>query len=457
MLRTSVRLAIRGLGRNKLRTILTMLGMIIGVAAVMTMVALGNGAQATVEEDVRSAGTNLIHVNAGNYTRGGEESRIATGLGAATTLVSADADAIGQSVEGVKSIAPGVKLRGWIASGAHRFYGQVLGTDVPYASMFAWHFDEGRWFTAADVSGRRRIAVLGRTTRDQIFGSGAKAVGQTVIIHGQPFTVGGITDTADPDQIEMAFVPYTALQDALGITYLHTITIEAAQAGDASRIAGDTTLLLRSRHASHINAAVEKLRQAGVTGNQMPQSGFGAAGAPDDFTVKTQSSEALTKGLYTSVAAFVLANMPKLDEVNLAEMNATLQRASTTMTALLAGIAAISLVVGGVGIMNIMLVAVKERTREIGVRRAVGARRRDVLVQFLVEALTLSAVGGIIGIALGFVAAFALTILLDWPTRMTPRAIVLAFGISAAIGIFFGFYPARRASRLDPIDALRTE
>ncbi|MBW8861730.1 MAG: FtsX-like permease family protein [Acidobacteria bacterium] len=255
----------------------------------------------------------------------------------------------------------------------------------------------------------------------------------------------------------MAFVPYTALQDALGIAYLHTITIEAAQAGDASRIAADTTALLRSRHAAHINAAVERLRQAGVTGNQMPQGGFAAGGVPDDFTVKTQSSEALTKGLYTSVAAFVLANMPKLDEVNLAEMNATLQRASTTMTALLAGIAAISLVVGGVGIMNIMLVAVKERTREIGVRRAVGARRRDVLLQFLVEALTLSAVGGAIGIALGFVAALTLTILLDWPTRMTPGAIALAFGISAAIGIFFGFYPARRASRLDPIDALRTE
>jgi ABC-type antimicrobial peptide transport system permease subunit len=255
----------------------------------------------------------------------------------------------------------------------------------------------------------------------------------------------------------MAFVPYTALQDALGITYLHTITIEAAQAGEASRIAADTTALLRSRHSAHINAAVEKLRQAGITGNQMPQGGSGGGGAPDDFTVKTQSSEALTKGLYTSVAAFVLANMPKLDEVNLAEMNATLQRASTTMTALLAGIAAISLVVGGVGIMNIMLVAVKERTREIGVRRAVGARRRDVLLQFLVEALTLSAVGGAIGIALGFVAAFTLTILLEWPTRMTPGAIALAFGISAAIGIFFGFYPARRASRLDPIDALRTE
>jgi len=455
MLRTSIRLALRAFARNKLRTILTMLGMIIGVAAVMTMVALGNGAQATVEQDVRSAGTNLIHVNAGNYTRGGEESRIATGLGAATTLIPADAEAIGRSVAGIKSIAPGVKLRGWIASGAHRFYGQVLGTDVPFASMFGWHFDEGRWFTGSEIAARRRVAVLGRTTRDQIFGSGARAVGQPVAIHGQSFTIIGITDTGDPDQIEMAFVPYTALQDALGIAYLHTITIEAEQAGEASRIADETTALLRSRHAAHINAAVEKLRQAGVTGNQMPQSGSG--GAPDDFTVKTQSSEALTKGLYTSVAAFVLANMPKLDEVNLAEMNATLQRASTTMTVLLAGIAAISLVVGGVGIMNIMLVAVKERTREIGVRRAVGARRRDVLVQFLAEALTLSAVGGAIGIAVGFVAAFALTMLLDWPTRTSAGAVGLAFGISAAIGIFFGFYPARRASRLDPIDALRTE
>src|SRR5262249_38250593 len=331
MLLTSIRLAIRGLRRNALRTILTMLGMIIGVAAVMTMVALGNGAQASVEQDVRSAGTSLVHVNAGNYTRGGEEVRIATGLGAATTLTPDDADAIKQNLAGIKEIAPGVKLRGWMASGAHRYYGQVLGTDVAYASMFGWRFDEGRWFSAGDVAARRRVVVLGRTTRDQIFGAGAKAVGQTIVIRGQAFTVGGITGPSDPDQIEMAFVPYTALQDALGVTYLHTITIEAAQAGEASRIAAETTTLLRSRHSAHINAAVGRLRQAGITGNQMPQNGFGGAGAPDDFTVKTQSSESLTKGLYTSVAAFVLANMPKLDEVNLAEMNATLQRASTTM------------------------------------------------------------------------------------------------------------------------------
>ena len=456
MLRTSVRLAVRSLGRNKLRTLLTMLGMIIGVAAVMTMVALGNGAGQSVEQDVRSAGTSLIHVNAGNYTRGGEESRIATGLGSATTLTPDDARAIARSVPGIKTYAPGVKLRGWMTSGARRYYGPVVGTDVPFASMYGWRFDEGRWFGADDVNARRDVVVLGRTARDQIFGAGATALGQPVAIHGRSFTVVGITDTSDPDQIEMAFVPYTALQDALGISYLHTITIEAAQAGEATRIAADTAALLRSRHAAPINAAMERLRQGGITGNQMPSSGTGL-GAPDDFTVKTQSSEALTKGLYTSVAAFVLANMPKLDEVNLAEMNATLERASATMTALLAGIAAISLIVGGVGIMNIMLVAVKERTREIGVRRAVGARRRDVLLQFLAEALTLSAVGGALGIALGFAAGFALTALLDWPTRTSAGAVGLAFGISAAIGIFFGFYPARRASRLDPIDALRTE
>jgi ABC-type antimicrobial peptide transport system permease subunit len=215
------------------------------------------------------------------------------------------------------------------------------------------------------------------------------------------------------------------------------------------------TALLRARHAGHINAAMEKLRQAGITGNQMPSSGLG--GVPDDFTVKTQASEALTRGLYTSVAAFVLANMPKLDAVNLEEMNATLARATSTMTALLAGIAAISLVVGGVGIMNIMLVAVKERTREIGVRRAVGARKRDVLVQFLVEALTLSTVGGALGIVCGLGACAAMTALLEWPARVSLQAVAVAFGISAVIGIFFGYHPARRAAQLDPIDALRSE
>ena len=455
MLLTGFRLALRGFTRNRLRTLLTMLGMIIGVAAVMTMMALGNGAQSNVEQDVRSAGTSLVHVNAGNYTRGGEDSKIATGLGAATTLVPADADAIAANVAGVKALAPGVRLRGWIASGGRRFYSQVLGTDPALPSMYGWQLDEGAFFTARDVASRRPVAVLGRTARDQVLTPGAKAVGQRVTIHGRSFDVVGVSDTTDPDQIEMVFVPYTALQDALGIDYLHTITVQAAQAGEATRVAADITALLRTRHAGHINAAMEKLRQAGITGNQMPSSGLG--GVPDDFTVKTQASEALTRGLYTSVAAFVLANMPKLDAVNLEEMNATLARATSTMTALLAGIAAISLIVGGVGIMNIMLVAVKERTREIGVRRAVGARKRDVLVQFLVEALTLSTVAGALGIVCGLVACAAMTALLDWPTRVSLQALALAFGISAAIGIFFGYHPARRAAQLDPIDALRSE
>jgi len=452
---TSIRLALRGLRRNKLRTLLTMLGIVIGVAAVLTMVALGNGAQQNVAHDVRSAGTNLIHVNAGNYTRGGEESNIASGLGSATTLTPDDAAAIGRTIAGINNVAPGVKLRGWIASGGRRFYGPILGTDASFASMYNWRVETGRFFTAADIAARRPVAVLGRTVRDQIFGAGAGIASAEVLIHGVRFAVIGVTDTTDPDQTEMAFTPYTALQDALGISFLHTITIEVAQAGEASRVAADVTSLLRDRHAGHITAQMERMRQGGLTGNQMPQSGTG--GAPDDFTVKTQAAEALTKGLYTSVAAFILANMPKLDEVNLAEMQATLQRANTTMTALLAGIAAISLIVGGVGIMNIMLIAVAERTREIGVRRAVGARRRDVLLQFLVEAVTLSACGGVVGIVLGLVASFGLTALFEWSTRVSAGAILLAFGMAAAVGVVFGFYPARRAARLDPIDALRAE
>jgi ABC-type antimicrobial peptide transport system permease subunit len=446
---------VRALGRNKLRTVLTMLGMIIGVGAVVTMVALGNGAQRTVEQDVRSAGTNLIDVNAGNYTRGGETSKIATGLGAATTLVPADAEAIAK-IAGVEFVAPGVRLRGWLATSERRFYTQILGTGEAFGDMNGWGYPSGGFFTARQVAGREKVAVLGRSAVDRLFGPGEDPVGRDVTIHDRTFRVVGVTDTTDENQIEMAFVPYTALQDALGIDYLHTITVMAEQAGESTRVADAITTLLRQRHKAQMDAAVGRLRAGGITGNQMPGAGTGW-GTPDDFTVKTQAAEALTKGLYTSVAAFVLANMPKLDEVNMKEMTATLNRAGTTMTALLAGIAGISLVVGGIGIMNIMLVSVTERTREIGIRRAVGARKRDVMLQFLVEALTLSLAGGAIGIAFGFVASGTLTRLLEWPTAVSGSAIGLAFGIAAAVGVFFGFYPARRASQLDPIDALRYE
>ncbi len=201
---------------------------------------------------------------------------------------------------------------------------------------------------------------------------------------------------------------------------------------------------------------MERVRRTGLPGNQMP-GGPGSYMVPDDFTVKTQAAEALTKGLYTSVAAFILANMPKVDQINMQEMAGTLNRAGATMTALLAAIATISLVVGGIGIMNIMFVSVTERTREIGIRRAVGARSRDILLQFLVEAATLGFCGGVAGITLGFLAALAITELLEWPATVSLGSVALAFGIAGAVGVFFGFYPARKAARLHPINALRYE
>jgi len=456
---TSFRLATRALARNTLRTVLTMLGMIIGVGAVVTMAALGNGAQHSVETDVRSAGTNLVQVRAGNFTRGGEDSKIASGLGAATTLVIEDADAIRKEVPGLKRVAETVRLRAWVVSGGKRFYAQIAGTGGDFPPIYGWPLARGRFYDARDVASRARVALLGATVQERLFEPDG-GVGGAITIRDQPFTVVGLPRTTDEDQNETVFVPFTALQDLLSITYLHGITIEAEQSGDATRVAADVTTLLRRRHAAHIdaaNASVARLRQGGILGNQMPQGGASALGPPDDFTVKTQAAEALTKGLYTSVAAFVLANMPKLDEVNMQEMASTLQRAGTTMTALLAGIAAISLIVGGIGIMNIMLVAVTERTREIGIRRAVGARARDVRLQFLVEALTLAMAGGAIGLVAGLASSAVMTWLLEWPTSVSPSSIVLAFGIAAAVGVFFGFYPAQRASRLTPIDALRHE
>jgi putative ABC transport system permease protein len=460
LLLTSIRLAARALGRNTLRTALTMLGIVIGVGAVVTMVALGNGAQQTVESDVRSAGTNLIHVRAGNYTRGGESSNIPSGLGAADTLSVDDAAAIAARVKGVTRQTPIVRLRGWTAAEGRKFYAQMLGTDSTYPLIYAMSFARGRYFDGGEVDGRAGVAVLGPVVRDRLFGEGTNPLGRAITIRDRSFTIAGVLRGGDENQVETVFLPYTSLQDVLGIRHLHGITIEAAQAGDASRVAADVTALLRERHRGHIEtagAATARLREGGILGNQMPQAGGAASGPPDDFTVRTQASEALTKGLYTSVAAFVLANMPKLDDVNMQEMASTLQRAGTTMTALLAGIAAISLVVGGIGIMNIMLVSVTERTREIGIRRAVGARARDVRLQFLVEAVTLAMAGGAIGLAAGFAASGALTWALEWPTAFSPSAVALAFAIAAAVGVFFGFYPAQRAAQLTPIDALRHE
>ena len=449
----SLRIALRALGRHKLRTALTTLGMTIGVGAVITMVALGTGAQETVADDVRSAGTNLVRIDAGNFTRGGEESKIATGLGSASTLTPADAAAIG-AIPGVKYASSVVRLRGFVANGSTREYLQVLGTDASYSQLYGWRSSRGKVFPLADVQAAAAVAVLGGGASDRLFGADANPVGRDIQIRDVTVRVVGVVTGGDDEQMDMVFVPFTLLQRVLGMEHIHSVVVAAVQAGDATRLAGEIRPLLRARHHLDSDAAMARLRQGGLLGNQMPQ---GSGGVPDDFTVKTQAAEALTKGLYTSVAAFVLANMPKVDQVNLEEMSGTLQRAGTTMTALLAAIAAISLVVGGIGIMNVMLVSVSERTREIGLRRAVGARKRDVMLQFLVEAVTLSCFGGLAGIVFGFAAAAVVTRVLEWPASVPPSAVALAFGIAAAVGVFFGFYPARRASRLDPIDALRYE
>ncbi|MFN7981480.1 MAG: ABC transporter permease [Vicinamibacterales bacterium] len=428
----TVRIAVRALGRHKLRTFLTMLGMIIGVAAVMTMVALGSGAQASVEDEMKSAGTNLVYVSAGNYVRGGDDIKVASGLGSAKTLVPADVDAIRSQVRGIKFISPGVSDRAPMTAADKRYFGRVVGVSAEFGAMHSWTIRRGgAMFGPPAVSQRAKVAVLGTNAAAALFGQ-ADPIAQTFTIRNETFTVVAVTESKVEDQPDSVFVPVTTLQQMRGLTNLETVTVAAEQAGEASRIASDISTLLRTRH--HL-----------------------AAGVPDDFTVKTEAAKALTKGLYTSAAVFVLANLPQLDQITLEEMTGTLQQTSNTLTMLLASIAAISLVVGGIGIMNIMLVSVTERTREIGLRMALGARGQDVLVQFLVEALTLSVAGGAIGVALGFVAARVVTQMLEWQTVVTPGAVAMAFGTALATGVFFGFYPARRASQLDPIDALRFE
>jgi putative ABC transport system permease protein len=452
MLLRSFRISFRALKRNKLRTGLAILGMTIGVAAVLTMFALGTGAQQSVSNDVRHAGTTLINVKSGNYTRGGEESNVATGLGAANTLTESDAVAIG-AISGVQAVAPQVTLLGWTRTSSEKYYTHIIGTDPLLVPMNDWTFPRGKFFTPEDVSSAAQVAVIGPNVGGHLFGD-ENPIGREVEIHGGAYRVVGVIATNDVDQEDMVFIPYTTLQKALGIQYLQSVTVSAEQAGDATAIGDQIRKILRQRH--HLNEAPSGAPSGIISSNQMPSTGSGG-GVPDDFTVQTQAAAALTKGLYTSVAAFVLANMSNLDQANMEAMVGTLDRAGKTMTALLAAIATISLIVGGIGIMNIMLVSVTERTQEIGIRRAVGARTRDVLQQFLVEAVTLSLCGGAVGIVLGFIAALVIARVLQWPASISTGAVALAFGIAAAVGVFFGFYPAHRASKLSPIEALRYE
>jgi len=440
----SAQIALRALGRNRLRTSLTMLGVVIGVAAVIAMVALGSGARGSVQTSLKSAGTNIIQISAGNFTRGGESMNIASGLGSATTLTIEDAAEI-RKIAGVQHVAGGVRNRAFVKSSHRQFFTQIRGVETGLAEIHGWEWLGGTF------SPRDDAAVMGRAAARELFGEGFDPVGEPITIGDRTFKVTGYFRTSDPDMDEGVFIALGPAQAMQNIQHLQTITVSIEQAGDASRIAEDITTLLRERHGKGKQATAHA---SGLGGNQMPSA---VTSAVDDFTVKTQAAANVTKGLYTSVAAFALANMPKLDEITLQEMSGTLSRAGSTMTALLGSIAAISLIVGGIGIMNIMLVSVTERTKEIGLRLAVGARRRDVMLQFLVEAMVMSLIGGALGVAFGLVTARTLTAVLDWPTEISAATLLSAFGIAAAVGILFGYYPARRASRLDPIDSLRYE
>ncbi|WP_404478223.1 ABC transporter permease [Novosphingobium sp. BL-52-GroH] len=440
LLPMNIRLAIQSLNRNRMRSLLTMLGMIIGVAAVLAMVALGTGARGSVEDEVGSAGTKLIFVKAGNYTRGGESVGIAAGLGSARTLVPADAEAITEKVSGIRATSVALSTRTTISHGETRAFARVQGVDTGFAKAYSWSFSEGEMMDADQ-------AVIGRVLADRLFGTGAKAVGETVEFNGATYRIAGVIQGESEDQGAELFVPWRALQANLGINHVDSIVIAANKAGEATRIAEDVKKLIRSRHG---------LADAGTNPSYLGAQG-GAMGHPDDFTVETQAAQALTKGLYTPAAAFALANMPKLDQVTLEEMASTLDRASDTMTALLASIAGVSLIVGGIGIMNIMLVSVTERTREIGLRMAIGARPGDVAMQFLIEAVMLGLIGGLIGLLLGLASSRLIGWSLGWPAVVSFGAMAAAIGISLIVGLVFGIYPARRASLLDPIDALRSE
>jgi putative ABC transport system permease protein len=399
-----LRIAVKALNRNKMRTALTMLGMIIGVAAVITMVALGTGAQTSIERQIQSAGTNMVMVSAGNFMQGG----VHTGQGNASTLTPDDAAAI-QAVPGVQYKAAGVNTRGQVIAGNLNWGTQIQGTDVDMPLIREWPAKEGAFFTPQDVATASKVAVLGSVVRDQLFGPDMNPVGQVIRISNQPFTVSGVMSNKGQsgmgqDQDDVVFVPYTTVMKKLrGITFIQQVTVSAASASDTTATADRIATLLRTRH---------KIQP----------------GDPDDFMVRTMEE---------------MANVRK--------------EATQTMTALLASIAGVSLLVGGIGIMNIMLVSVTERTREIGLRMAIGARGRDVLLQFLVEAIVLSLVGGGIGIALGFGVAQGVTLWQGWPTAVSPNSVLVAFGFAAMTGVFFGFYPARKAAALDPIDALRFE
>ncbi len=400
----TLRLALTAILRNKIRAGLTMLGVIIGVASVIAMIALGSGARAAIDAQIQAQGTDVIFVSAGSFGRPGA---VRGGAGSTTSLTLEDAAAIAQ-IPGVARSSPMVRSRSQVIAGNQNWNTTVEGGNEDYVAIRNWVIADGANFTARDVLVADKVCLLGATVAETLFPE-QDPVGQIVRIKNLPFRVLGVLARKGQgqwgqDQDDVILAPYTTIQKKLaGITHIHQLALSATRSEVVEATAVAITRLMRQRHR--------------ITNPE-----------EDDFTVRTVE-----------------------------EMAATRVEMAKTMTLLLMSVASVSLLVGGIGIMNIMLVSVTERTREIGLRMAVGARMGDILRQFLAEAITLSIVGGALGVLLGVIASETLTQGLGWPTMITPQSVVVAFAFAAMVGIFFGYYPARKAATLDPIEALRYE
>jgi macrolide transport system ATP-binding/permease protein len=426
--------AVQAIARNKLRSALTMLGVFIGVAALIAMVAVGQGANAAVRQQIESLGTNLLVVLPGATTSGG----VRSGFGSASTLTVADADALRHADGAIGNVAYLTRQTGQLQYGDHNWTTGIQGVSASYPSITNWTIAAGRGFTDQDDGTAALVTIIGQTVSRELFGAAANPVGATILVKGSPMRVVGLLGSKGQtsfgqDQDDVAMIPFpTAERKVLGVSAPSQLNPSATTSpyppapnpfGVQPRLTGVVnSIYVQAIATDRVSDALDEITQT------LSQRHHMRRGEPNDFSVR-----------------------------NLGQIATAAEGSSRVMALLLATVASISLVVGGIGIMNILLVSVTERTREIGLRMAIGARRVDVLLQFLAEAVFLSVTGGLVGIVIGIVTSKIISAVAGWPTQISTAAIIGGFVFSAAVGVFFGYYPARKASRLDPIEALRYE